>query len=187
MKISGQKVILRDKTLLDAHDNYSWQRDPELVHLDAAPMLTLTFQEFLIDFAYELHHPSSTNRRFAIETLDGSHIGNCGYYNLDRSRNEAELGILIGNRAYWSKGYGTDTVTTLLDYLFRQLNLKRVHLKTLHSNIRAQKSFRKSGFTPYSRATREGYDFLLMEITSQRWDEMAMEKEAREPGELSSL
>ena len=40
--IIGSKIILRDKKLADASDDYTWETDPELAHLDAAPLLTIT-------------------------------------------------------------------------------------------------------------------------------------------------
>ena len=30
------------------------------------------------------------------------------YYNVDYHRKEAEIGVTIGLREYWSRGYGTD-------------------------------------------------------------------------------
>ena len=122
--ITGSKVRLRDQTIDDARDNYDWQTDDELVRFDAAPLLTLTFEQYLAEFISILHYPSSTGHRFAIETLEGKHIGNCAYYSVDKVRGEAELGILIGNRDYWGKGYGTDAVTTLISHIFRKTNLK---------------------------------------------------------------
>ncbi len=176
--ITGSKIRLRDKRLADARDNYDWQTDAELVQLDAAPLLTTTFEQYLSDYANELHYPPLTGYRFAIETLDGKHIGNCIYYNLDKTRGEAELGILIGNRDYWSKGYGTDTVTTLVSHIFHQTNLKRIYLKTLDSNIQAQKCFKKCGFTPYGHLVRDGYSFVLMEIPRKQWEEQQAKIEA---------
>ena len=41
--IISSKVILRDKNLADAQDDYAWQTDPELAELDAAPLLAITF------------------------------------------------------------------------------------------------------------------------------------------------
>jgi len=167
--ITGSKIRLRDKRLADARDNYAWQTDVELVRLDAASLPTITFPQYLVDYANELRYPSLTGYRFAIETFDGKHIGNCAYYNLNKTRGEAELGIQIGNRAYWGKGYGTDTVATLVSYIFHRTNLKRIYLKTLNSNTRAQKCFKKCGFTPYVHLVRDGYSFVLMEISRKQW------------------
>ncbi len=165
------KIKLRDKRLADALDDYIWRTDPELVRLDAAPLLTTTFPRYLSDYADELHCSSSIGHRFAVETLDGKHIGNCSYYGIDETKGEAELGIMIGNRDYWDKGYGADTVTALISYIFHQTNLERTYLKTLESNIRAQKCFQKCGFTPCGHLDRDGFNFVLMEVNRKQWQE----------------
>ena len=45
--IFGKKVILREKRTDDAWDDYSWETDPELSRLDAAPVLTMPYSEYL--------------------------------------------------------------------------------------------------------------------------------------------
>ena len=76
------------------------------------------------------------------------------YYDLDSVNMQAELGIVIGDRDYWSNSYGYDAVTTLLDHMFREKNLKRVYLHTLEWNARAQRCFEKSGFKPVKPVRR---------------------------------
>ncbi len=169
--IVGSKVILRDKRLPDVQEDYTWRTDPELAQLDATPLLTISFPQYLSDYASELCHSSSTSCRFAIETLDGKHIGNCVYYDIDETKGEAELGIMIGNRDYWDKGYGADAVTTLVSYIFHHTNLKRIYLETLDSNRRAQKCFKKCGFTPYGHRDKDEYSFVLMELHRNQWEE----------------
>jgi len=176
--IVGSKIKIRDKRLADVLDDYIWRTDPELARLDAAPLLTTTFSRYLADYAHELRYSSSIRHRFAVEMLDGKHIGNCSYYNIDETKGEAELGIIIGNRDYWDKGYGADTVNTLVNYIFHQANLKRIYLKTLDSNSRAQKCFKKCGFTPYGHLVRDEFSFTLMEITRKQWQEQQTEVEA---------
>ncbi len=163
--IRGQKVMLRDKRLEDALQDYAWKTDPELARLDATIPLQVPFQTYFLTYAEDLDRGADTRGRvFAIETLEGQHIGNCSFYNVDRARKEAEVGILIGNPAYWEGGYGTDAVKALLEYVFRQEGFGRVYLHTLAWNIRAQRCFRKCGFSECGRVIRSGYDFLLMEM-----------------------
>jgi len=166
--IIGNKVTLRKKKLTGVLNDYTWESDPELAELDAAPIVTITFCQYLEDYFTELRTPPPTSRRFTVDTLDGRHIGNCSYYNINETRGDVELGIMIGDRNYWNHGYGTDAVNTLTNHIFSQTNLNRIHLKTLESNIRAQKCFQKCGFTPYGHLTRDGYNFVLMEI-SRDW------------------
>ena len=160
--LSGSKVRLRPKRLQDAGNDYSWRTDAELCRLDAASPLLISFEEYLRGYAEELHY-SSCGSRFAIETLDGKHIGNCSYFNVDENEREVELGIMIGDRAYWNQGYGTDAILTLLNYIFLYTRLERIYLKTLSWNERAQRCFDKCGFVSRGRLVRGDYDFLIME------------------------
>ena len=159
----GSKVRLCPKRLQDAANDYSWRRDVDLCRLDAAAPISCSFEEFLESYIEELYR-TSRSYRFAIETLDGRHIGNFSYFNIDETKNEAEMGIMIGDRAYWNCGYGSDAILTSLNHIFSQTNLKRIYLKTLNWNIKAQKCFQKCGFTACGQITHGDHYFILMEI-----------------------
>lgn len=165
------KIVLRNKRMSDARKDYEWQKDPELAWLDAAPPLDCRFDEYLTDYGSELFFPPPDRRSFAVDTLNGKHIGNCVYYNIDESRSEAELGIMIGDRHYWDRSYGTDTVKVLLDHIFHCTDLNRIYLKTLVSNNRAQKCFEKCNFKPCGHLEKDGYRFLLMDLSREQWRE----------------
>jgi RimJ/RimL family protein N-acetyltransferase len=161
--LTGDKVKLRPKRLQDATNDYSWRQDTELCRLDAAPPILCSFEEFVENYLEDLRR-LNRSYRFAIETTDGKHIGNCSYFNLDETKKEAEMGIMIGDRAYWNRDYGADTIITSLNYFFSNTNIKRVHLKTLVWNIRAQKCFQNCGFIPCGQMIHGDYTFMLMEI-----------------------
>ena len=89
--ITGNKVILRDKKLSDARNDYTWQADAELARLDAAPLLNISYPRYLLDYTFTLRFLPTASCRFAVEALDGrQHIGNCTYYNIDEDKGEAE-------------------------------------------------------------------------------------------------
>lgn len=177
----GIKVRLREKKLTDARNDYRWQTNPELVRLDAMPLLTVSFPRYLLDYAAMLRNPSPKRRTLAIETLKRKHIGNCVYYNMDGEKREAELGIMIGERDYRDGGYGTDAVATLVDYIFHETGLQRIHLKTLDWNERAQRCFLKCGFIPCGQMMKNGHQFLLMEIKRERWQREREQKKGAKP------
>ena len=185
--ITGEKVRLREKGLSDARNDYTWQTDPELARLDASPLLAMTFSQYQSDYVSELHYPSLTRRRFAIETPDGKHIGNCIYYGINKAKGETELGIMIGDCNCWNKGYGTAAVDALLSYIFRRTNLERIHLKTLDSNIRAQKCFQKCGFVSCGYLVRDGFSFVLMETHRQQWEERQAGEDKRKRDDANSV
>jgi RimJ/RimL family protein N-acetyltransferase len=159
----GELVVLREKRLGDAHNDYRWRSDPELARFDAARPFAATYNDYLALFRDELTYPSPYRRSLAIEDKDGRHIGNAMYYNIDTIRREAEIGITIGEREYWGKGYGTDAVRTLVRHVFRITGFRRMYLKTLEWNERAQRSFEKAGFRVCGRSRRGGNAFVVME------------------------
>ena len=176
--IIGNKVKLRDKGLADARNDYAWQSDAELAQLDAAELLTISFPQYLLDYTYQIRNLTPNSHRFAVETNDGKHIGNCTCYNVDEAGGKAELGIVIGDRNYWNNGYGTDAVKALVGHIFLQTGLKRICLKTLVWNLRAQNCFKRCGFTPYGDHLQDGYSFVLMELHRKQWEKQQESKQS---------
>ena len=197
LRLVGELTILRSKSMDDAEADYSWRIDPELASLDATRPVTLSFTEYLRYHRDDVSYPSPWSVRMAIDTLDGRHIGNCMYYDINNEKSQCELGIMIGDRDYWSKGYGTDVIKVALKRIFTATELERVYLHTLTHNFRAQKSFAKAGFVPVREVKRDGYEFVLMEIWRKEWEtahpgakpeaepEMKKETEISEPSEKS--
>jgi RimJ/RimL family protein N-acetyltransferase len=160
----GALIVLREKTLDDAEQDYEWRRDPELATFDAARPYNGSLKDYVSIFSDELRYPSPYRKTIAVEDHAGRHVGNVMYYNADFHRKEAEIGVTIGLREYWAKGYGTDLLRTFVGYLFESLQLDRIYLKTLDWNLRAQRCFEKAGFTRYGTSRRGEYNFILMDI-----------------------
>jgi RimJ/RimL family protein N-acetyltransferase len=160
----GTLIILREKTLDDAEQDYDWRRDPELATFDAARPYNGSLKDYVSIFSDELRYPSPYRKTIAVEDFDGRHIGNVMYYNADFHRKEAEIGVTIGLREYWARGFGTDLLKTFVGYLFDSLALDRIYLKTLDWNLRAQRCFTKAGFARYGTSRRGEYNFILMDI-----------------------
>src|SRR5487761_1095826 len=137
----GEKTRLRRKRASDAPVDYAWRRDPELARFDAVAPLRSSYSDFLVAYREDIDYTSPYRRVYAIEDLDGQHIGNVMYYNIDERRKAAEIGITIGDKRYWDRGYGRDVVRTFLRYLFNEIGMERVYLNTLDWNVRAQRSF----------------------------------------------
>lgn len=156
---------MRDKRVDDIEDDYDWRSDPDLAVFDGVPPLRMAWTDYKRIAESDLRHPIARQLTFSIvDPETDEHIGNCMYYDYDEFHGQAELGIMIGRREYWGKGYGSDAVRLLLQYMFENLHLKRVYLHTLKWNERAQKSFSKVGFTPVREVTRNGHEFILMEV-----------------------
>jgi len=170
IQINGEKVILREKRVSDARDDYNWQKDPELSRLDSAPQLTISFPLYLLEYTEIIKDFGPGRFPLAIDTFDGRHIGNCTCYDINEFKREAQIGIMVGDRDYWNSGYGTDAIKTILDYLFLKTDLRRAYLKTLDWNLRAQACFKKCGFSACGHISSNGSHFIVMDLTRRQWE-----------------
>jgi RimJ/RimL family protein N-acetyltransferase len=63
-------------------------------------------------------------------------IGNCSIHELDNLNQTAETAIVIGNKNYWNKGYGSEALILLMDYGFKALNIHNIMLSVYSFNTR---------------------------------------------------
>lgn len=166
----GRRTIIRRKRMADAVDEYAWRRDPDLAGYDASTPVQASFEEYQRSWSFDLRFTDIARRSFAVEDEAGRHIGNVMYYNVDKLRREAEVGISIGDRRYWSQGYGADALEALVRTIFAGTALQRLYLHTLDWNRRAQRCFEKVGFSVCGTSWRNGHTFLVMELRRE-WSE----------------
>jgi RimJ/RimL family protein N-acetyltransferase len=112
---------------------------------------------------------------FSIRALDDDKL--IGFIGLwaDLVHSEGWVGIGIGEREFWGKGYGTDAMRLILQYAFTEVNLQRVSLDLHSYNERALKSYEKAGFRLEGRSRGDQYregkrtDTLWMGILREEW------------------
>lgn len=95
--------------------------------------------------------PDSVNFAITANDAAGKLIGHCGLFHHDHVSRTVELGIGIGDRDYWGRGYGREAVGLLVDYAFRLRNLRKVHLAVYGSNTRAIRCYQAAGFVEEGR------------------------------------
>lgn len=166
---ASPRLVLRPKSLDDAPNDYRWRTDPELARLDGTEPLRLTYEEFVARFGDDVLGPWPDRELFAIETTDGVHIGNVMYYNVAPSMESAEVGIVIGERQYWGRGYGTEAMVTFVRWVWSSRPWRRMVLHTLEWNARARRCFERAGFQPVAVVLRQGERFVRMEAARQWW------------------
>ena len=115
---------------------------------------------------------------FAIEA-DDHLIGFCGLHSRDPIAATAELGITIGDKAYWGQGYGREAIGLLLDYGFRLLNVRRIYLRVHARNERAVRAYRACGFVEEGRLRQHVWsdgaydDLIYMGVLRDEWPVLA--------------
>lgn len=160
----GRKSVVRRKRISDARDEYNWRTDAELARFDASRPVQSEFRSYERNWSFDYRFTDMAGRSFAVEDENGRHIGNIMYYNIDHQRAEAEIGISIGERDCWSRGYGSDAIEALTWKLLRTTGIRRFYLHTLDWNRRAQRAFQRAGFQVCGTSWRDGHTFVVMEL-----------------------
>lgn len=154
-----------------------WQRDSEFVRLaDEDPILMVSEKKLKEWLEKRLDNDPKPDRHFfSVRTLaEDKLIGFFGMW-INLVHSEAWVGIGIGEREFWGKGYGTDMMRLALQYAFTELNVHRVSLGLHEYNPRALRSYEKAGFRLEGRTRkdlrREGkrFDSFWMGILREEW------------------
>jgi RimJ/RimL family protein N-acetyltransferase len=154
-----------------------WSRDSEYLRLlDSSAARPFSAKENKEWLEKQLENDPHDLYMFVIKTLrDDRLIGEVSLDGVAWHHGDAFVGISIGERESWNKGYGTDAMRVILRYAFHELNLHRVTLNVFAYNHRAIRSYEKVGFQFEGRQRealhRDGrrWDILYMGILRSEW------------------
>ena len=143
--IIGDKIYLRAIESEDVDAFVEWLNDwdvREYLSTKALPFNKIREKEWV-----EGLYKDDRNIVFGI-VLKGSDrlIGNIALHGISLVNRHATLGIFIGDKTCWSKGYGTEAIKLVVKYGFEQLNLHRIALTVVDFNARAMRAYEKAGF-----------------------------------------
>lgn len=133
---------LRDLLSTDLDTVWRWRNDPEVSEF----LSNLRVSRVQIDALFKGHNGGSHGRFFAIETERRQFVGYTGLRDIDWADRTALMDIIIGDKAFWGKGYGQSAVRSLLRFAFERLDLIKVSLAVLPFNARAIRCYEKCGF-----------------------------------------
>jgi RimJ/RimL family protein N-acetyltransferase len=140
------KVCLRPIERADLPRFVKWFGDPQVrQHLGTYLPFSLAAEERWFE-SLLARMERQEDVVLAIDTADGTHIGSLGLHRINWKDRSAELGILIGDRAYWDRGFGTAAILALQRVAFREMNLHRVFLRVNADNARGIRCYEKAGF-----------------------------------------
>lgn len=151
MRIETDRLIIRPYIEDDLLESFQLMQSKELFkYLD---MDVMTFEEYKGLFtwlisSYENHYDGNFKYSFAIFLKEtGTFIGWCGVGDSDcyDYYPDKEIYYLIGQE-YWKNGYATEAMTSLIDYCFNKMNLKRLIAFARPENMASNKVIQKLGF-----------------------------------------
>ena len=172
----GKRIRLRAIEKEDLPRFVLWFNDPQVrKHLQMYLPLSMALEERWFEDTLKRdqeEHP------LVIEVREGEEwrpVGNLGFINIDKRDRSAEIGIAIGEKDLWDKGYGREALQLLLTHGFDNLNFNRIFLRVYEVNKRGIRCYEKAGFKHEGKMRQarffEGHyiDVLLMSVLRDEW------------------
>lgn len=151
-EIRGKRVVLRPTVEADCRTVYDWLANSDVTPLMLGPPKfpdhpVPTWEEFCADYVphYFDDKRPETGRGFII-VADDEDIGCIAYNELDFPRGETELDVWLRSTSLCGKGYGTDALCTLCEYLTEQYHVSRFIIRPSRRNTAAIAAYKHAGF-----------------------------------------
>lgn len=174
--ISGDRIYLSQLYREDVSLLAEWFSDLELTTYLGTVGTSFTYEQE--QNWYDRYAHGSPEKTFGIMVRETQRlIGNISLRNIVHQHGTSELGIAIGDKQAWGKGYGSEAVRLICDYGFTFLNLNTIYLWHVALNERAHHAYLKAGFKESGRIRQaeqingKRYDRILMDITREDFGE----------------
>lgn len=176
--LKGKNVILRPVKRSDIQNFLKWFNDTEVIqYLNLyLPMTEMAEEKYIEELGTTR---SRTDAVFVIEVLEDNSskpIGNIGLHSISPKDHNATFGIAIGEKDYWSRGYGTEAARLLINYGFEQLNLHRISSFAVAFNERGIRLHKRVGFKEEGRQREckfkngKFHDEVAFGILREEWE-----------------
>jgi RimJ/RimL family protein N-acetyltransferase len=178
--LKGKLVILRPIQRSDISYFLKWYNDPEVTQYLGMylPMTEMAEQKYIEELGSSR---ATTDAQFVIEAIDGDKniaMGSLGLHRINPKDHNATFGIAIGDKQFWSKGYGTEAARLIIRYGFEQLNLHRISSSAWFFNERSLRMHLKVGFREEGRRRENVYkngayhDEVMFGLLKEEWQKI---------------
>jgi RimJ/RimL family protein N-acetyltransferase len=148
MILQGEHVQLRILIWAMVTWKYiDWMNDPEVTKYTESRYCKHTFDS-IVDYVKEI---SASNQDYFYGIyLGNEHIGNIKLH-INEHHNLGDIGIIIGDKQQWGKGYATEAIKLLTEHGFDKIGLHKIYAGIYANNIGSIKAFRNAGYKEDSR------------------------------------
>lgn len=178
MNIKGKGIYLKLLNSDDATSAYlNWMEDNEVTQFLESRWKSYTLDELK---AYiEETNDGLNNFLFGIFQIESKeHIGNIKIGGINQIHRYADIGILIGNKKMWGKGYATEAINLITNYAFNELNLNKLIAGIYVINKGSYKAFMKANYEEAGTLKRHSFcngkyiDIVLVEKIKDSFGKM---------------
>lgn len=164
MRLEGERLYLKPISVESTETFYKWMCDSEVTKYMGIDKPKSLQDE--LDWVKNIKdNPNEEVWSIFIKENDKL-IGNVGFHELNNPDKNIRIGIVIGEKDEWGKGYGTEVFEIATKYLKEQKGAEKINLTCHKNNTGAQKVYRKSGFE-YKKSKKdhpEGMEYMELKF-----------------------
>jgi RimJ/RimL family protein N-acetyltransferase len=151
-RLVGKRLFLRTLCAKDASARYlSWFSDADVtryLEIRFSPPYAI---EDLVSFIKETND-SNDSLMLGIFLRDGGlYIGNIKLGPINSHHGTGDIGLLMGDRNEWGKGYAREAIELLTEYAFFKLGLTKLTASCYSDNEGSRRAFCGAGFLEEGR------------------------------------
>ena len=126
-------------------DTYiGWLNDPDVNRFMEVRFVRQTRETVL---AYvQSFYGDAENYMWGVYQKNNDLIGTATLSDINRHHQRGVLGLMIGEKGCWGKGYGTEVIKLTVDFAFKKLNLHKATAGAIADNLGSIKAFQKADF-----------------------------------------
>ena len=142
----SDSLFLRGVTVDDVTEDYvAWMNDPEITRFLESRARVFSYCD-LVSFVEEMNSTADIHFFAICLKSDGTHIGNIRLRHIDWFHRRGDVGILIGEKSVWGKGYATEAIKMITHFGLVQLGLNKLTAGCYADNKASLKAFDKNGW-----------------------------------------
>lgn len=144
--LTTENLVLGPIETSDAPLIHVWQNDKEIQSLSADEPRSETLNESEQRVQRWINSNPEETLHWAIRHKDCGLVGFAHLALIERRHARCHIGIVIGEKSLWGRGYGTEVCVTLTRYALQELSLNRVAAETYSTNPRSMRMLERAGF-----------------------------------------
>ena len=179
MEFKTERIFIRPVSIGDKESIFAYRSDPETYkYLSLIPQSTDDVEDFIRKSSGEINVPGTWFQFVIIEQLNKQVIGDIGihYLDTDPENKQVEIGYTL-DKKYRGKGYATEALTVLINYLIIDLNKHRITASIDPTNLSSIQLIERLGFRKEAHFIESLFfhgmwvDDLIYAILAKEWEE----------------
>ncbi len=178
MNLETNRLILRPINLNDKNEIFEYRSDAETNKFQGwIPKTIDDVKIFIGKVSKQINEPETWFQFVVIEKETKKIVGDLGIHFFDSENKQVEIGCTL-NKCFQNKGYATESLKRIIDYLFKELNKHRIITSIdpeNKSSIRLVEriGFRKEAYFVESlRINGKWVDDLIYALIEKDWENL---------------